>query len=78
MMISLSNDDEKKKSNGVSLNFSAIVGKNGDGKSTIIELVARIINNLARAKNFCTKDDNLIPVKGVSTELYYEFDGNIL
>lgn len=30
---------------GVGLNFSAIVGMNGDGKSLLVELIIRLLNN---------------------------------
>lgn len=30
---------------GVGLNFSAIVGMNGDGKSSLVELIIRLLNN---------------------------------
>lgn len=35
----------EKQSKGVRLNFSAIVGMNGDGKSSLVELIIRILNN---------------------------------
>ena len=38
--------------NDIKLNISAIVGQNGDGKSSIIELILRILNNFAFASGF--------------------------
>jgi ABC-type multidrug transport system ATPase subunit len=68
-----------KKNFGLSINVCAIVGKNGSGKSTIIELIIRLINNFA-----CSIiGDNIIfnsahPlhfVPDIFAELYYEKDG---
>lgn len=51
--IELPNDFECDKmlysTNRVSLSFCAIVGKNGTGKSTIVDMVIRILNNLSAA-----------------------------
>lgn len=58
------------------ISLHAIVGMNGSGKSTIIELIIRIINNLSfyilgkQSKIFST--ESLIPVKRLKAELYYE------
>ena len=37
-----------KHNNGLQVNISAVVGMNGDGKSTLIELAMRLINNCAK------------------------------
>ena len=45
----------EKQSKGVRMNFSAIVGMNGDGKSSLVELIIRILNNTSvnrRKRNF--------------------------
>ena len=42
-------DEMLYSTNRVSLSFCAIVGKNGTGKSTIVDMVIRILNNLSAA-----------------------------
>jgi len=48
------------KEKPININVSAIVGKNGTGKSTIIELLFMAINNISLIK---TKDNHLIPIE---------------
>lgn len=55
------------------INISAVVGMNGDGKSTLIELIMRLINNCAKSYKIADKE-NLLRVEGVKAELYYEID----
>ena len=55
------------------INVSAIVGMNGDGKSTLVELVMRLINNCAKHYRL-TDRDNLLRIEGVKAELYYQID----
>ena len=56
------------------VNVSAIVGMNGDGKSTLVELMMRLINNCAISYNLCISPENLRRVEHVKVELYYMLD----
>lgn len=67
-----------KTGNGLQINISAIVGQNGDGKSSMVELVIRVLNNFAYACGYSFHHNNLIPVNGVHAELFYSIGKNIL
>lgn len=56
------------------VNISAVVGMNGDGKSTIVELMMRLINNCAISYNLRATEDSLRRVDGVKATLYYMID----
>lgn len=59
----------------IEVSVCGIVGKNGDGKSTFIEIVLRILNNFAYAYGFRTDQESLRSNIGVAGILYYEVDG---
>jgi len=82
------NKKDDKKTMPPTVSVSAIVGKNGDGKSTLVELMMRLINNCAISYKLCVSSDNfneknndnaevhynLRKVTGVKAELYYMVD----
>lgn len=49
----------------------AIVGKNGSGKSTILELFFRIVNNFAFKTIGGEESNDLLEAKGISASLFY-------
>ena len=56
------------------VNIAAIVGMNGDGKSTIVELMMRLINNCAISNGLYASPVSLRRVEGVKASLYYMID----
>lgn len=56
------------------VSINAIVGKNGDGKSTLLEVMLRIMNNFAYEYGFLEDQPSLKYVSGVYAILYYEID----
>lgn len=61
------------KDASVSINISAVVGMNGDGKSSLIELMMRLLNNCAKHYRLTYKD-RLLRIDGIRAELYYLLD----
>lgn len=62
------------------ININAIVGKNGDGKSTIVEIIMRLVNNYIVLHPQGDKNSEareLLEVKGVFAELYFQVDDYI-
>ena len=82
------NNEDGDETISPTVSVSAIVGKNGDGKSTLVELMMRLINNCAISYKLCVSSDNpdkekddkteahynLRRVTGVKAELYYMVD----
>ena len=62
-----------------SLSISTIVGKNGSGKSSIVEMIMRLINNFATSTfgenpPMNKSVERLRYIDGIKAELYYELD----
>lgn len=69
--------DEKDGNRNIDISVSAIVGQNGSGKSTILELMIRLINNTAYALQNAYVSHPSIPlqfVEDVFAELNYQMD----
>lgn len=62
---------------GPLVNISCIVGHNGDGKSSLIELLIRTINNFAYFSGFRSDHPDLKFIPGVYSKLYFLANNNI-
>ena len=71
----LNNIDERfyrlSANSKLNINISAIVGENGSGKSTIVELILRMINNCAIRFGIRAEEGWLEYVNGVCARLFY-------
>lgn len=65
--------NEQKK--GLNINLQAVVGMNGDGKSSLVEIVLRLINNFSISRHIHSADHKPLAANNVSAELYYIKDG---
>lgn len=71
----LKQDDDSVVDKTIQVLLNAIVGKNGDGKSSIVELLLRVINNFACTFGYLSDQDTLAYNISVSAILYYELNG---
>ena len=61
----------------ISISIHAIVGKNGDGKSSVVEMIIRIINNFAICCGYRTDHERLIYNESVSGAIFYEIGNDV-
>lgn len=64
---------------GENISVHAVCGVNGSGKSSLFELVYRIVNNLScllECQNYRGKAEHMMYVEGLRAELYYELNNN--
>ena len=61
----------------INVNVSGIVGKNGDGKSSFVEIILRLLNNFAFAYGFKKDHDTLAYNESVAGILYYQVGDDI-
>lgn len=66
-----------ENNNNPLVNVSCIVGHNGDGKSSLIELIIRVINNFAYLSGFRSDHPDLKFIPGVYSKLYFLANNNI-
>lgn len=62
---------------GPSINISCVVGHNGDGKSSLVELFIRVINNFAFLSGFLSDHKDLVYIPGVYARVFYQIDNDL-
>lgn len=73
---SVPNDFYHVSDTSPTISISAIVGKNGDGKSSLIELIVRILNNVAYAA-YRDINNTVMHVEGLRAELFFSIDDDV-
>lgn len=63
-----------QKGRRVKIHVSAIVGKNGDGKSSVVELIIRMLNNLAYVVRDSQNKFELLYVRNIYAQLFFTVD----
>ena len=63
--------------NIVKVEVAAIVGRNGEGKSSLIEMMMRVLNNFAYKNGFRNNQETLCYVNSLKAVLYYEVEDEI-
>ncbi len=75
----LYNDYLAEEQSNLHVSISAIVGANGSGKSSIVEYILRLLNNLAAAfmldEDLLNDNHHLRYITGISGQLWYMSDG---
>lgn len=66
----------KKNVDSPSINISSVVGHNGDGKSSLVELFIRVINNFAFLSGFLSDHKDLVFIPGVYARAFYQIDND--
>ena len=61
----------------IEISIHAIVGKNGDGKSSVVEMIIRIINNFAICCGYRADHESLSYNVSVSGALFYEMNNDV-
>lgn len=62
---------------GPHVNISCVVGHNGDGKSSLVELIIRLINNFAYLSGFLSDHSDLIFIPGLHVKLFYFVNNSV-